>query len=498
MKRWRDFIVPTDRQIGLASSINNTMVYLHWTLILIYLIIIIGTIVTVLLDNRQPSKTMAWLLVLIFLPIVGIILYFFFGQNTRKQRMMSQRSIDQLTKRSMLEFAEQKDLMLPERYQPLIQLFANQNMSLPFKDNEVEIYTEGADFFLGLLKAIGSAKHHIHIDTYIIEDDPLSQLIADALIDRAREGIEVRLIYDYVGCWKVSGRYFERLRNAGVDVRSFMPVHFPAFTGKVNYRNHRKLAVVDGQIGFIGGMNIAMRYIRGSAKQPWRDTHMKVRGGAVYAIQRAFLVDWYFVDRTLISSQKYYPPFEQPIVNNCLAQVVTSSPISPWPEIMQGYVRILLEARHYVYMETPYFLPTEPVLFAIRTAALTGVDVRLMLPRHGDVKLVEWASRSYIPIMIEAGVKVYFYKAGFNHSKLLVADDSLCTCGSTNIDFRSFENNFEANIFFYDEELALRMKQVFLTDQESCVLIDRLTDFMRRPFLNRLWESLVRLLAPLL
>lgn len=225
---------------------------------------------------------------------------------------------------------------------------------------------------------------------------------------------------------------------------------------------------------------------------------MKVRGGAVYAIQRAFLVDWYFVDRTLISSQKYYPPFEQPITNNCLAQVVTSSPISPWPEIMQGYVRILLEARHYVYMETPYFLPTEPVLFAIRTAALTGVDVRLMLPRHGDVKLVEWASRSYIPIMIEAGVKVYFYKAGFNHSKLLVADDSLCTCGSTNIDFRSFENNFEANIFFYDEELALRMKQVFLTDQESCVLVDRLTDFMRRPFLNRLWESLVRLLAPLL
>ena len=322
--------------------------------------------------------------------------------------------------------------------------------------------------------------------------------IADALIDRAREGVEVRLIYDYVGCWRVPGGYVERLRNGGVDVRSFMPVQFPAFTGKVNYRNHRKLAVVDGQIGFIGGMNIALRYIRGSAKQPWRDTHMKVRGGAVYAIQRAFLVDWYFVDRTLISSQKYYPPFEQPIENNCLAQVVTSSPISPWPEMMQGYVRILLEARHYVYMETPYFLPTEPVLFAIRTAALAGIDVRLMLPRHGDVKLVEWASRSYIPTMIEAGVKVYFYKAGFNHSKLLVADDGLCTCGSTNIDFRSFENNFEANIFFYDEALALRMKQVFLADQESCELVDRLTDLKRRPFLNRLWESLVRLLSPLL
>lgn len=474
------------------------MVYFHWIIFLIYLITVLVTIITVLLDNRQPAKTMAWLLVLIFLPLVGIILYFFFGQNTRKERMMSQRSMDRLTKRSMLEFAEQQDLKLPHEYKPLIQLFANQNMALPFKDNEVDIYTEGADFFLGLLKAIGRAKHHIHIATYIIEDDALSHLVADALCDKAKAGVEVRLIYDDVGCWQMPKRYFEKLRHAGVDVHAFMPVHFPAFTGKVNYRNHRKLAVIDGQTGFIGGMNIALRYMRGSHKQPWRDTHLRVRGGAVYAIQRAFLVDWYFVDRTLISSPEYYPPFETPISNNCLAQVVTSSPISPWSEIMQGYVRLLLEARSYVYMETPYFLPTEPVLFALRTAALTGVDVRLMLPRHSDVKLAEWAGRSYIPTLLEAGIKVYCYTAGFNHSKLLVADDKLCSCGSTNIDFRSFENNFESNIFFYDRALALRMKQVFLTDQESCIHIERMNDLIRRPFLNRLWESLVRLLSPLL
>lgn len=474
------------------------MIYFHWIILAIYIVIVLGTIITILLDNRQPSKTMAWLLVLIFVPIVGIILYFFFGQNTRKERSMSQRSMDELTKRSMLEFVVQKDLKLPTHYQPLIQLFTNQNTALPFKDNEVDIFVEGADFFLALLKAIGQAKDHIHIESYIIEDDALTNLIADALIDKAAEGVEVRMIYDYVGCWKVPSRYFERLRAGGVDVRSFMPVHFPAFTGKVNYRNHRKLAVIDGKIGFIGGMNIAMRYMRGSKSQPWRDTHLRIRGGAVYGIQRAFLVDWYFVNRTLISSQKYYPPLDTSISNNCIAQVVTSSPISPWPEIMQGYVRILLQAQHYVYMETPYFLPTEPVLFALRTAAVAGVDVRLMLPKHSDVKIVEWASRSYISTMIEAGVKVYLYTEGFNHSKLLVADDNLCTCGSTNIDFRSFENNLEANIFFYDQSLALRMKEVFFKDQEACVLIEKLSDLTHRPFINRLWESIVRLLSPLL
>lgn len=474
------------------------MIYVHWIILAIYIVIVLGTIITILLDNRQPSKTMAWLLVLIFVPIVGIILYFFFGQNTRKERSMSQRSMDELTKRSMLEFVVQKDLKLPTHYQPLIQLFTNQNTALPFKDNEVDIFVEGADFFLALLKAIGQAKDHIHIESYIIEDDALTNLIADALIDKAAEGVEVRMIYDYVGCWKVPSRYFERLRAGGVDVRSFMPVHFPAFTGKVNYRNHRKLAVIDGKIGFIGGMNIAMRYMRGSKSRPWRDTHLRIRGGAVYGIQRAFLVDWYFVNRTLISSQKYYPPLDTSISNNCIAQVVTSSPISPWPEIMQGYVRILLQAQHYVYMETPYFLPMEPVLFALRTAAVAGVDVRLMLPKHSDVKIVEWASRSYISTMIEAGVKVYLYTEGFNHSKLLVADDNLCTCGSTNIDFRSFENNLEANIFFYDQSLALRMKEVFFKDQEACVLIEKLSDLTHRPFINRLWESIVRLLSPLL
>ncbi len=471
---------------------------IEFIIISVYVVVTLAAMVAVLMDNGQPAKTMAWIMVLIFLPVVGFVLYFFFGRNTRKERMISQRSLDQLTKRSMLEFAEQKDLKIPDEQEALVKLFTNQNWALPFKDNEVDIFTNGYDFFHSLLRDIGKAKHHVHIDSYIFNDDALGYMVADELIEKAQQGVEVRVIYDDVGCWNVKSDFFERMREAGIEVHAFMPVKFPAFTGKVNYRNHRKLCVVDGKTGYIGGMNIATRYIQGRSGRAWRDTHLRIRGGAVYGIQRAFLVDWYFVDRTLISNRRFYPDVSEKIRNDCLIQIVTSSPISPWPDIMQGYVRILLQAKHYVYMETPYFLPTEPVMFAMRTAALAGVDVRLMIPYKTDAKLVEWASRSYVTQTVESGVKVYLYKAGFNHSKLLVSDDALCTVGSTNIDFRSFENNFESNAFIYDVQMARRLKEVFLQDVRESVLLEDIKDLGHQTFIQHLWESLVRLVSPLL
>ena len=474
------------------------MSYLSWIFYPIYAIVTLGALLAVLMDHRQPAKTVAWVLVLVFLPVVGIVIYFFFGQNTRKERFISQRSLDQLTKRSMLEFAEQKNLKIPADQGALIKLFTNQNWSFPFKDNEVDIYTNGYDFFHMLLRDIGKAKNHVHIDSYIFNDDALGYMVADELVEKASQGVEVRVIYDDVGCWNVKNEFFERMREAGIEVHAFMPVKFPAFTGKVNYRNHRKLCVIDGRIGYIGGMNIATRYIKGRSGLAWRVTHLRIRGGAVYGIQRAFLVDWYFVDRTLITNRRYYPGVSEKLKNDCLIQIVTSSPISTWPDIMQGYVRILLQAKHYVYMETPYFLPTEPVLFAMRTAALAGVDVRLMIPYKTDAKLVEWASRSYVMQTVESGVKIYLYKAGFNHSKLLVSDDALCTVGSTNIDFRSFENNFEANAFIYDEQMACRLKDVYLQDVKESVLLEDVRDLGKQTFFQRLWESLVRLISPLL
>ena len=464
-------------------------------------IVIAVAIIHVIMDNRQPAKTMAWALVIFFIPVVGIIFYLFFGINHRRERLVSQRSLDQLTKRSMLNFVEQEDFRVPERQRQLVDLFVNQSMALPFKDNKIDIITDGYAFFPELLKDIAAAQHHIHLELYIIEDDALGRMVADALMDKARQGVEVRLIYDDVGCWKVSHRFFERLRDAGVEVAPFLPVRFPSFTSKANYRDHRKIIVIDGRVGYVGGMNVALRYVKGTGTQPWRDTMWRLTGGVVYALQRAFLVDWYFVDRTLITDRKYYPAInhdEQPVVNNCVVQVVTSGPTEHYPEIMQGFVRTILAARRYVYIETPYFLPNEPVLFALKTATMAGVDVRIICPHHSDAKFTEWASRSYLRELHEAGAQIFLYEPGFMHSKLMVIDDSLVTCGSTNADFRSFENNFEANVFIYSQGTALRLKKVFLDDQSLSTPLEKVTSWMRPKFLPRLWESLTRMISPLL
>ena len=474
---------------------------MSWNVILfsVYQVIVILAIIHVVMDNRQPAKTMAWALVIWFVPIVGLVLYLFFGLNTRKERFISQRSLDQLSKRSMLEFVEQKDLQLPAEHRQLIDLFVNENFSLPFKDNQVSVYNDGYAFFPALLSEIAKAENHIHIDMYIIADDPLGYLLSDALIDKARKGVEVKLIYDDVGCWNVSHRFFERMRDEGVEVVPFLPVRFPSFTSKVNYRNHRKLIVIDGRVGFIGGMNIALRYVKGTGSQPWRDTMLKVEGSGVYGLQRAFLTDWYFCDRTLISDRKYYPPkLTETSVSHSLSQTVTSGPVAPYPEIMQGYVRIILSAKRYVYLETPYFLPTEPVLFALKTAAIAGVDVRIIVPYRSDAKWVEWASRSYLREVVESGITVLLYQAGFLHSKLLVCDDSICSCGSTNVDIRSFENNFESNIFLYGETVATQLRKVFQADEQQSVLLQDMPERMHPKFMKRLWESMIRMMSPLM
>ncbi len=477
---------------------------LNLILVIVYYIIVVLAVVHVVMDNRQPAKTMAWTLVIWFVPIVGIVFYLFFGVNTRKERMVSQRSLDELSKRSMLGFVEQQDLQLPDEYKPVIDLFINQSLSLPFKGSEVEVYTDGYQFFPALLSAIAGAKNHIHLDMYIFEDDALGYLIADMLIDKAREGVEVRVIYDNVGCWSVKNEFFERMREEGIEVVTFLPVRFPSFTSKVNYRNHRKLIVIDGVTGFTGGMNIALRYVKGTNGQPWRDTMVRMTGTGVYALQRAFLIDWYFADRTLLNDRKYYPnrieakKHGETMASGSLLQIVTSSPVVPYPEIMQGFVWVIHAAKRYVYIETPYFLPTESVLFALKTAAASGIDVRILAPIENDAWFAEWAGRSYLREAVEAGIKVNLYSAGFLHSKLMVCDDNISTCGSTNLDFRSFENNFEANAFFYGKDVALRMKQIFLNDEAQSVPLTSLPHRIRPKFMVRLAESFIRLLAPLM
>ena len=477
------------------------------TLVVIYEIIKVVAIVHVLMDNRHPVKTMAWAMVIYFVPVAGLVLYLFFGLNTRREKLISQRSLDQLTRRSMLGFVDQTDMQVPERYKQMVELFVNENSALPFKNNKVELFTNGYSFFLSLIADIGRARHHIHVDVYIFEDDALGRLVRDVLIDKARQGVEVRVIYDDVGSWSTDSEFFEQMRDAGVEVSPFLPVRFPQFAGKVNYRNHRKIFVIDGEVGYVGGYNIATRYVKGRDGMSWRDTMVRLTGNGVYGIQCTFLIDWYFVDRTMISSRDYYPPLSSApvkgsisqVVNSCISQVVNSSPSSPYPSIMHGYVRALIEAQRYVYIQTPYFMPTESVLVAMKTAAIGGVDVRLMVPRKGDAHVVAWASRTYLREIMEAGVKVYMYSGGFLHSKILVADDSMATCGSTNVDFRSFENNFESNVFFYDADTAVRFRKMFEVDITSSVLLNSLPpERLQSSFFSRLWESITRLLAPVM
>lgn len=462
---------------------------------LVYLAVILFTIVIVLLDNRNPVKTMAWVLVLVFLPVVGLAFYFFFGRNTRKERLISKKGFSRLSKRPMAEYQAQEALGDFTGRNQLIPFFHRVSNALPFEGNDVQVFTDGYSMYQELFRRIANAKHHIHLEFYIFEDDAVGRLLRDLLIDKAREGVSVRLLYDDVGCWDVNPMFYDEMLCEGIEVRSFLKVRFPQFTSKVNYRNHRKLAIIDGKVGFIGGMNIALRYLKGVPWGVWRDTHICLKGKAVYGIQTAFLTDWFAVDRTLLTSAQYFPKMDT--VGTSVAQIVTSDPVGEWHDIMLGLVKAISCAQRYIYVETPYFLPTEQVMAAFQTAALSGVDVRLMIPKKADAFITHKGTMSYLDELMKSGVKVYFYRAGFLHSKLWVADDEWASVGSTNLDFRSFEHNFEANAFFYDEKTVCTMKEIFLEDMKKCMtLSQKIWD--KRSFKNKIVESVVRLLAPLL
>lgn len=462
---------------------------------ILYFGAIIGTIVVIVLDNRNPVKTLAWILVLMFLPVVGLVFYFFFGRSQRRERLIGKKLYSRLMKKSMLAYRGQELSDLPPRYEGLIHLFQYTNQAYPFEGNTVQVFTQGSSMIQALLCHLQRAKRHIHLEFYIFEDDAVGRMVRDVLIEKARAGVEVRVIYDDVGCWHVPHAFFETMREAGIEVRSFLKVRFPQFTSRVNYRNHRKIVVIDGCVGFVGGMNLAERYVSGLSWGIWRDTHLLVQGKAVHGLQTAFLLDWYFVDRTLITSAYYFPEIDS--AGMALAQIVTSEPVGPWREIMFGLTKVLQGAGKYFYMQTPYFLPTESMLQAMQQAALSGVDVRLMLPMRADSRLTHLASCSYLADVLGAGVKVYFYKKGFLHSKLMVSDDEFSTVGSTNIDFRSFEHNFEVNAFIYDVETALQLREVFIQDQREAVQVLQ-KNWIKRPWYRKAAESLVRLLAPLL
>lgn len=475
---------------GLFDSVFSTAVSL------LFFLTVVATVMVVILDNRNPFKTLVWVLVLIFLPVVGLILYFFFGQDTRKEKLISKKGFERLSKYPMMEFQEQESFPVSKlESHSVVRFFQRINKALPFEGNGMDICPDGYTMIQSLLKAIDRAKHHIHIQFYIFEDDAVGRLVRDALMDKAREGIEIRVLYDDVGCWKVPHAFYDEMREVGIETRSFLKVRFPRFTSKVNYRNHRKVVIIDGEIGFIGGMNIAERYLKGVSWGVWKDVMIRIEGKAVYGLQTSFLVDWYATDHSLITSSRYFPKMEDK--GRSLIQIVTSDPVGKWKDIMQGLLLVIASARKYIYIQTPYLLPTESILVALKTAALAGVDVRIMIPERSDSRLVHWGTKSYLAELMEAGVKIYCYQKGFLHSKLVVSDDSLATVGSTNMDFRSFEHNFEVNAFMYDHASALMLKEIFLSDLKDAEQL-HLKVWRLRPWSQKVKESVIRLFAPLL
>lgn len=478
--------------------------YITFGLYFLYVLITGIVILAVITDDKSPSKSLAWILVLVFIPVAGVVLYLFFGQNFRKKKLFSRKGLEDFIQIEELQKEQLKYLSSPEiiKHRPaskkvhIMRLLLNNSKSILSENNKVEILNNGSEKFPALIEALKNAKHHIHIEYYRFEHDKIGSKIADLLKEKARKGLQVRLIMDHVGSWHFRRKHIRALQAAGVEVALFMPVTFPFLTSKINYRNHRKIVVIDGYSGFVGGMNIADKYIHGTRQVgSWRDVHMKLTGDAVQSLQTIFLTDWFFLTQQQLLKADYFP--KQPPVGNSIVQVVASGPDSLWAGIMQTYFSAIATAREYIYITTPYLLPNSSILTALKTAALGGIDVRLIIPRKSDSRLVQFASHSYIKNLLRAGVKVYFYNKGFIHSKITIVDGILSSVGTANLDYRSFSLNFEVNALVYNAQTAQDLTQTFLTDLQECTPIN-LREWNQRPPIHVLKSSMARLLSPLL
>lgn len=473
--------------------------------IMIFYIFIVGaTLVVILHDLRDPVKALSWILVIIFLPVAGLVFYLLFGQNYRKEKIFNRKEIEDLKQIEGLCHEQLRDLIDPQIQQSdsveankrIITLLLNNNKSLLTVRNKVKILNSGEAKFAELFDAISGATSSIHLEYYIFENDNVGNMLVELLARKVEEGVEVRLIYDDVGSWNMKRRHARRLRAMGIQVRCFMPVIFPYLTSKLNNRNHRKIVVIDGKVAFTGGINVADRYVVGTKFGPWRDTHMRIEGDAVNMLQAIFMTDWYFLgNKELLVDEKYFP--KSRIRTRSPMQIASSGPDSDWASIMQAFFAAINKATKSIYISTPYFLPNQAVLTALKVAALSGVDVRIILPHRSDSKVVYWASRSYIGELLEAGIKVYFFYNGFNHSKIMIIDDNFCSIGSANMDIRSFEDNFEVSAIMYDPKVSEELTGYFMQDISNSVMITP-ESWNNRPNLYAVYESLSRLFSPLL
>lgn len=470
--------------------------WLAFLLVALYVAMIISAVVVVIRENRNPIRALSWVIALIFLPGIGLVFYLFFGRSMRGLTMISRHNKRKLMHRHTPKRVDISTLDITPENRNLVKLSHNLSGGPLSVNNEIDIFTDGFSKFDSLKQDLKNAQKSILLQYYIFLDDNIGREISDILIDRAKNGVDVKVIYDHVGSFSAKKKFFKRMEEHGVETHPFFRVNFPQLANRINWRNHRKIVVIDGEIGYIGGMNIADRYVSGlQAGEVWRDTHFRVRGDIVESLIYSFAIDWNFLKK-----EQYIPKVE-PVrglrSNNIGVQLVTSGPIDRWNNLSLCFLKAILSARKTVFIQTPYFLPTDALLNALQAAALAKIDVRIMMPEKTDSKLLRYASFSYVTQCLKAGIKIYLYQPGMLHAKAMMIDDTFVTAGSTNFDFRSFENNFECNLLIYDKGVNERMRDIFFEDISKCRKIS-LEAWRHRPLPQRFLESLLRLISPIL
>ncbi|MCM2533683.1 cardiolipin synthase [Neobacillus pocheonensis] len=463
-------------------------------------VIFIGFVI--FLENRHPTQTITWLVVLGSFPLVGFIFYILFGRNYRKEKMFRKKYF--LDKQAFLTIEGENDprskekLRVMREHQGKLFMLAQKLGNSPISfDTSTKILTNGEETFHYILEKLQRAKHHIHLEYYIVRHDQLGQKIKNVLIEKAAQGVKIRFLYDAVGSWQLSKKYISELKKAGIETVPFGPVKLPFLNNKFNFRNHRKIIVIDGTIGFVGGLNIGDEYL-GKDKNFgfWRDTHLMLKGEAVRTLQLIFLQDWYYMTNHSFLTAEYLSP-QLDNKSHGGVQLIAGGPDNEWSAIKNIFFSMIASAEKSVWIASPYFIPDEDIFSAIKVAALSGIDVRLLMPNRPDKRIVFHASRSYFPELLEAGVKVYEYERGFMHSKFIIVDHELASIGTSNMDMRSFHLNFEVNAFLYRTKSTQKLVAEYLNDLEFSKQLE-LKSFQKRHIGFRLLESTARLLSPLL
>ncbi len=474
----------------------------------VYLVLLLILCIKVIMDTRSSAKAVAYLLIIFLLPLAGASIYLLFGRNIKRKSLYSKKLGKDKERAAMLQkkiesFENLKTLELDKDYDdfvPTAQMLMSQHKSILTDANEIKIYKNGEDKFPELLDSLLNAKHHIHIEYYIYEDDDIGQELANILIQKAKEGVKVRFIYDDFGSKDIRKKLVKRMREAGVEAFPFYEVIFILLADRLNYRNHRKIVVVDGEIAYVGGINVSNKYVNnGKSDLYWRDTHMRIKGEAVWTLQHIFLCDWNFAsDQDLGFEDEFFrKEFELDSKAKTLMQIAASGPDSFVPSILYTYLSAIYAAKEYIYLVTPYFIPGLSFIQGLHAAVLRGVKVKLIVPGISDSMVTNAASFSFYDELMEMGIEVHLYEKGFVHAKTVVIDDAFCMVGTANLDIRSFEFNFEVNAVVYDKKHAMEMRKTFEEDLKDCKELT-LEDYKSRPLYTRFFERIVRLVSPLM